>query len=225
MKLPSGLETRTYQNQGYFKVQVSARAVPVAEDAGEHYDVVIKVLEEGQQYRMADLRIINMTVFPEEQLRDLFPISRGEIFSKEQAAKGLEELRRLYGSQGYLNFTAVPNTVIDDDDLSIGLEVDVDEGKQFRLRSVEVLGVNPETKARVINDLAMKPGDVYNSESWERSIEKFPNLVEEADTVARKLDERGGWVDLVFDFRKTHPCPVNQVVPPTVDLTAPASVH
>ena len=213
-----------YQNEGYFKVEVTAKAVPVAEDSTGSYDIVIKVLEEGKQYSLGDLRIINMAAFSEPELRDVFPIQRGEIFSREKIAKGLEELRRLYGREGYINFTAVPDTKFDESNQSINLEIDVDEGKQFRLRTVEVVGVDPETKARLLNDLAVKPGEVYNSTEWARSIEKLPNQGENPDTVAKRLDERDGWVDVVLDFRKANPCPIDPSVPGTIERRKPTSV-
>jgi hemolysin activation/secretion protein len=212
-----------YQNEGYFKVEVTEKAVPVAEDSAGRYDIAIKVLVEGKQYRLGDLRLINMTAFSEPELRDVFPIQRGEIFSREKIAKGLEELRRVYGREGYINFTAVPDTKFDESNTSINLEIDVDEGKQFRLRTVEVLGVDAETRARVLNDLPMKPGDVYNGIEWKRSLEKFPNLIKNPDMVAKKLDERDGWVDVALDFRKPEPCPLDPSVPATVELRRPSS--
>jgi outer membrane protein insertion porin family len=153
-----------YQDKGYFKVEVRDKAVPVAQG---QYDLVITVVHQGVQYRLGNLNFVNTTSFPEPLLRDLFPVQRGEIFSREKVAKGLEEVRRLYGSQGYLNFVSVPNTAFDDENALANLTIDVDEGKQFRLRTVDVIGVDPETKERVLNELAMKPGDLYTSESWE----------------------------------------------------------
>ena len=202
-----------YQNEGYFKAQVSTTAVPVAKEAAVRYDVVIRTLSEGMQYRLGDMQFTHMTAFPEQQLRDVFLIQRGEVFSREKIAKGLEELRRLYGREGYINFTAVPDTVLDENNNSINLEIDVDEGKQFRLRSLEVFGVDSETKARVLSELAIKPGDIYNAELWERSMEKFPNLIQDPDTAAKRLDERDGWVDAIIDFRKPDPCPIDRLAP------------
>jgi outer membrane translocation and assembly module TamA len=213
-----------YQNEGYFKAEVTAKAVPVAEDSTGRYDIAIKVFVEGKQYRLGDLRLIHMTAFSEPELRDVFLIQRGEIFSREKISKGLEELRRVYGREGYINFTAVPDTVFDENNDSINLEIDVDEGKQFRLRSVEVLGGDAETKARVLNDLAVKPGDVYNSAEWVRSMEKFPTLTENSDVVAKRLDERDGWVDMVLDFRKPAPCTIDLSAPGAIELRKPTSV-
>jgi outer membrane protein insertion porin family len=201
-----------YQNEGYFKAQVTAKTVPVAEDSTGRYDIAIKVLVEGRQYRLGDLRIINMAAFSEPELRDVFLIQRGEIFSREKIAKGLEELRRVYGRDGYINFTAVPDTVFDENNDSVNLEIDVDEGKQFRLRSFEVLGANPETKAQLLHDLDLKPGDVYHAGSLMRLGKERPDLLSDPGFDLR-LDEREGAVDIVLDFGKMNNCPAQNAAP------------
>lgn len=200
-----------YQNEGYFKVQVDGKAVRVPTDSLGRYDIVVRVLSAGEKYRLGDLKIVNAVQFAVPQLGDLFPIQRGEIFSREKIAAGLEALRRLYGSQGYINYTDVPETEIDDDNAVANLTINADEGKQFRLRSVEVLGVDAETKARVLSDLAMKPGDIYTAQLWERSLLKFGDVAQDPDPniVNKRLDERNGWVDMVLDFRKRPTCPID----------------
>src|ERR1700722_4266344 len=95
-----------FQDDGCFKAQVTSKAVRVVTDQ-QKYDIVITIRTVGKQYRMGELSIANATRFPTQQLRDLFPIERGEIFSREKIAEGLEALRRLYGAEGYINFTAV----------------------------------------------------------------------------------------------------------------------
>ncbi len=198
-----------YQDMGYFKVQVDGKAVAVATNPPQ-YDITIQIRSVGKQYRLGDLSIVKAAAFPTQQLRDLFPIQRGEIFSREKVAKGLDELRRLYGTEGYINFTAVPDTEFDDASGNINLNIDVDEGKQFRVRSVEILGLDPGVEARVLGDIELKPGDTYSSEVWERSFMKFHDLAPNPDpnAVDKKLDERDGWVDVVLDFRKAPTCPI-----------------
>lgn len=96
-------------NQGYFQAQVKATPVSVSAGGTPLYDVFVRVLDAGPQYRLGDIRIINASVFSAPALRELFPIERGEVYSREKIAKGLEELRRVYGSHGYINFTPVPS--------------------------------------------------------------------------------------------------------------------
>jgi outer membrane protein assembly factor BamA len=199
-----------FQDEGYFKAQVTSKAVRVVTD-NQEYDIVIPIRAVGRQYRLGDLNIVGAMAFSEVQLRDLFLIQRGEIFSRKKIAEGLDALRRLYGSQGYINFVPVPKTEFDDASGTADLEVSVDEGKQFRLRSVEVLSTDSETKARVLDDLAMKPGDIFSSEVWERTFTKFRDLAQNPDpnAVNKRLDEQNGLVDMVLDFRKPHTCPID----------------
>lgn len=196
-----------YQNKGYFKVDVDQRLVPVVADP-THYDIVLRVRHQGQQYTMGEIRFIQATQFPESQLRSLFPIGQGEIFSREKIAKGLDELRRVYGRQGFINCTSVPNTDLDDTSGIANLTIDVDEGKQFRLRNLDILGVDSETKARILETLELRAGDIYNPEAWERLYLKFPNLAHNPDpnAVEKTLDEQNGWIDLLLDFRKKIGC-------------------
>ena len=196
-----------YQNIGYFKVQVDGTALSVGLDSSQ-YDIMIKIRSSGQQYRLGDLNFVHGTFFPTLQLRDLFPLRPGEIFSREKIARGLEELSRLYGSQGFINFSAVPDTDFDDDTGIATLTILVDEGKQFRLRHVDVMGVDRGTKARVLAEFALKPGDVYTSEAWERVAKKLLDLVQKSnhEVLDKQLDEANGLVDVMLDFRPLPIC-------------------
>jgi outer membrane protein insertion porin family len=136
---PSGLADEAvervraaYQSDGYFKVRVDASTVPSARVAAARYDVVVRVVEQGKRYRLGDLHLVHTSVFPEVQLREFFPIQRGEIFSREKIAKGLEELRRVYGASGFVNYTGVPNTKFDEANDTVDLVVDID-GPSFPL--------------------------------------------------------------------------------------------
>lgn len=197
-----------YQTNGYFKAEVEDRLVAAETGYPRQYDLVLRVVRQGQQYRTGDIHFVRATQSSEPELRDLFPIQRGEIFSREKIAKGLENLRRLYGAQGYINFTPFPNTQFDEINGTVNLEVDIDEGRQFRVRSLEVLGVPPETKELILQELNVKPGDVYTGEMSDHLLAKFPGLVEntDPDMMQKKLDEADGWVDVVLDFRKSRNC-------------------
>ncbi len=190
-----------YQNAGYFKVQVSGERRRISADLSPRYDIVVQVVDAGPQYRLGDLNIVGAPHFPAQQLRDLFPIQRGDIFSREKIAKGLEDLRALYDSDGYINTTPVPETDLDDTGIA-NLTIDVDEGRQFRLRSVEIVGVDLETKSRLLEGFRVKPGDLYTGEIRELSVAGSRSVAH----VEQKLDEREGWVDIVVDFSQSKPC-------------------
>ena len=138
-----------FQTVGYFKVFVKDPVVKVIGKDGEREIVDIDIsVDEGEQYRLKDLQFTNETVFSVAELRTAFSIADGDIFNREKIAAGLESLRRLYGTKGYVNFSAVPETSIDEHARSISLTVYLDEGSVFRLGTLTVRGVESEPGAR-----------------------------------------------------------------------------
>jgi outer membrane protein assembly factor BamA len=199
---------RSLQDDGYFKADVDAEAVRVTENDAQ-YDIQIMIRSPYTQFRLGDVTFVNATYFSTQQLRDLIHVHTGEIFDRQKIEDGLANLRRLYGSQGFVNYTGVPETHFDDENASVNLTVDVAQGKQFHVRSIDVLGVDPETKANLLDELSMKPGDLYNPHAWEPVFLKFPNLFPNPnpDAIGKTLDERNGQVDVLLDLRKKTPCP------------------
>lgn len=187
-------------NHGYFKAQVSSDAhVLSSNSAGERIALSVHV-DEGPQYRLAQITFKNnKAVSNEKVLRALFPLKDGDIFSREAIAKGLEHLRKAYGQLGYINFTLVPQTIFNDGNQTVSLAVDVDEGKQFYVSSIDVIGADP----KVLKDLALKPGQIYNARLIEAFLQKhLPGAeVNDPHVVEKSLDEHTGTVALTFNFK------------------------
>ena len=207
-----------YQNRGYFKVIVNEPKtqihdtghagghVPLLQSkAGKSVDITMPI-EEGERYTLGGITFKNnKAVSSQKALRTLFPIKDGDIFSKEKVAKGLENLRKAYGEQGYINFTSIPETRFDDEKKQIFLDIDVDEGKQFYVRRIEFQG-NTTTRDKVIRrEVALEEGNIYNSRLWELSLLRLNQLgyfdqlkPEDPNITVRQLDEKNGLVDLTL---------------------------
>jgi len=194
-----------WQNRGYFKVDVSGDAKTQETSATSIQLALFVHVEENAQYRLGGITFRNNKALTNSaKLRDVFLIKDGEIFSREKIAKGLEDLRRVYGEFGYLNFTPVPNTTFDDAKKLAYLEIDVDEGKQFYVGSIIVEGSNPPPEQQVLKELAIRPGDVYNSRLWELSLRRIADLFPNCDCRPDgpiEFDERKGTATLKLDFR------------------------
>ena len=207
-----------YQNRGYFKVVVNDPKtqihdtghkgfhIPLLQSGpGKAVDITMPI-DEGDRYTLGSITFKNnKAVSNVKALRGLFPIKDGDIFSKEKIAKGLENLRKAYGEQGYINFTSVPDTRFDDEKKVIFLDIDVDEGKQFYVRRIEFQG-NTTTRDKVIRrEIALEEGNIYNSRLWELSLLRLNQLgyfdqlkPDDPNTSDRKLDEKAGLVDLTL---------------------------
>jgi len=169
-----------WRDRGYFKVEATAKEEIVKKDsAGEHVLVIVHV-DEGSQYRLGSVQFRSSDpddplVFPLEELRKLIPMSEGDIFSAEKIREGLDALKLLYGSEGYIDFVVEPLTEIDDgSEHRISLVMELDQQKQYRVGKIEVFGPNPAVETFLKSKL--KTGDIFGS----RTIE---NLLRENETV------------------------------------------
>ena len=211
-----------YQNRGYFKVIVNEPKTQIHDTGhqgihipllqggrGKSVDITMPI-DEGDRYTLGSISFKNnKAVSNTKALRGLFPIKDGDVFSKEKVAKVLENLRKAYGEQGYINFTSVPETRFDDEKKLIFLDVDVDEGKQFYVRRIEFTG-NTTTRDRVIRrEIALEEGNIYNSRLWELSLLRLNQLgyfdqlkPDDPNITDRKLDEKDGLVDLTLKIKE-----------------------
>jgi len=199
-----------WQNHGYFKVQVSDEASTVASTPDGQRVVLSVHVDEGLQYNLGGITFKNNRAISDvNALRALFPIKDGEIFSRERIAVGLENLRKAYGELGYLNYTGVPDTTFDDEKKLAFLEIDIDEGKQFHLTRVDILGLDGPSQREVLKD--MRVGQIYNQRLFELSLRKHASLLrflhdDDPWHVTKRMDEKMGTVEIVLDAR---PCPVH----------------
>ncbi len=196
-----------WQNRGYFKVQVTGEGRILKKNPADLHVALFVHVDEGLRYTLAGITVKNNKVISNvKALRALFPIHDGDIFSRESIAKGLENLSKTYGEYGYINYTGVPATTFDDDKKLAFLEVDVDEGKQFFVGSVNILGFDEPAKQTILSNLAIHTGDVYNARLWDLSLIHIPRLPDCECRPQLQMDDHTGTVALTLDFR---PCSTN----------------
>jgi outer membrane protein insertion porin family len=212
-----------YQNRGYFTVVVqdpitkirdtgsqTGMTIPFLRPSGGKSVDITMPIEEGDLYHLGSITFKGGKAFPNmKALRGLFQIKDGDIFNRDKVSKGLESLRKAYGEYGYINFTSLPDTKIDEAKKLVNLEIDLDEGKQFYVRRIEFEG-NTTTRDKVIRrEVVLEEGQVYNSRLWELSLLRLNQLgyfeqlkPDDPNVTDRKLNEKDGTVDLSLKVRE-----------------------
>jgi outer membrane protein insertion porin family len=207
------------QIYGYFKAVVddpktqlrdtsSKFHIPfVQKGQGKVMDITVPI-EEGDKYKLKAITFKgNKAILNTTLLRNIFPIKDGETFNKQLIGKGLDNLRKAYGELGYIDFTPVPTTDIDDEKKEITLNVEVEEGKPYFVRRIEFQG-NTTTRDRVIRrELLVQEGQVFNSRLWDISVLRLNQLnyfdpLKPEDDTERKLNTQDGTVDLTVKVRE-----------------------
>jgi outer membrane protein insertion porin family len=207
------------QQHGYFKAVVddpktqlrdvdSKLHVPfIQKGKGKVMDITIPI-DEGDRYKLKAITFTNnKAILNKALLRSIFPIKDGDIFDKHLVGKGLDNLRKAYGELGYIDFSSVPTTEIDEEKKMITLNIEMEEGKPYFVRRIEFQG-NTTTRDRVIRrELLVQEGQVFNSRLWEISILRLNQLnyfdaLKPEDDTERKLDAQNGTVDLTVKVKE-----------------------
>jgi len=196
-----------WQDRGYFKVQVSGETKTLTSNPVSQNLLLIVHVDEGSQYTLRKITFVhNKAIMDMQALRGFFSIKDGEIFSREKIAAGLQNLREAYGELGYINFTAVPDTELNDEEQMISLKIDFDEGKQFYVSRIDVLGLDEAAKQELLSDLPIKHGQIFSSRLWEKSLLKYASTAPDCPCrlyEPHRFDEHSATVAVTLDFR---PC-------------------
>ncbi len=214
-----------YQEQGYFKATVTRHElgprditgrklfpVPLIwKKKGKQTDITI-FLDEGEQYRLGKLSFTDVELFRSATvLERVFQMRQGDIFNIKNLRDGMENLKKLYGEFGYIDFVGEPNFEFReaDDPPQIDLNLSVDEGKQFFVRRINFAG-NTTTRDKVIRrELLLDEGDMFNTRLWDLSVLRLNQLgyfepirEEDEDATDIRRDTRQGVVDLTLKVKE-----------------------
>jgi outer membrane protein insertion porin family len=209
---------QAYRDKGYFQAITGEPETNVRNagginpftlhpSTGKRVDIVIPV-EEGERYRLGGITFSGNKAFTNTRaLRAQFAQKDGEWFDATLFGKGLENLRKFYGSGGYINMVAVPNPKPDEAKHLVYLNVDIDEGKPFYVSRIEFTG-NTLTRDRVIRrELLIEEGQVYNSQLVDLSLLRlnqlnyFDTLKADQDVETRQNAD-AGTVDLLIKLHE-----------------------
>src|SRR5262252_8582584 len=149
--------------------------VPFWKKKVDRYFITINI-EENDQYRVGEVKVTGNKRFNELVIRAILGLVPGEIFNEERLRKSFDNLKKLYGSQGYINFTAVPLQDFDESKKIVNLTINVDEDRQFYVNRIAFSG-NTTTRDKVIRrEIMVEEGQVFNSSVWDMSLQRLNQL-------------------------------------------------
>lgn len=214
-KLSQDLESirSAYQDRGYFEALVedptlklrstrSHRILFWGGSPGREVDITIPLVE-GAKYRIGTVTFINNRfIVNRNVLLQEFGIKPGDIVDLTKMRKGIQNLTKLYGRFGYINFVANPNFTPDETRKIVNVTLDMEEGKPFFVRRIEFSG-NTTTRDKVIRRaLLIGEGERFNNEAWENSLLRlnqlgyFDELKPEDATITQDTTGPEGHVDI-----------------------------
>ncbi|MFQ5525391.1 MAG: outer membrane protein assembly factor BamA [Thermoanaerobaculia bacterium] len=195
-----------YKKAGYKNVvigdtKVEIRATrPQAADPDQRRRLVLTVpLEEGNRWRLGDIRVEGAEKFDAELLKAQFPKPRGGWLRSTVIDEGVETIEEIYQNSGHIYAKVKPEIEEVSDDTA-DVIVNVAEGDRFTVGRIEFEG-NRKTKDKVLRrsmglqeSMVMSSGALKNSLLRIRQLEYFE--IDESDPVQIDVDNEEKTVDL-----------------------------
>ena len=180
--------------------------LPLISSVDEGLRVTVPIIE-GKVYRLGEFKVEGNSIFSEAQIKAVIGLNKGDVADGEKVTKGLfENLKKFYGQQGFIEYTAEPVPTFHDNPQNpnegvVDFTVTIEEGKQFTLRRLEFVG-NTFTRDNVLRrEVLINEGDIYNDAYWEYSVVKlnqtgYFNPIDKDKDVDRRTNDEEATVDL-----------------------------
>ena len=175
----------SYVSRGYYDIEITKTVeIDVQNRVGIELDV-----SEGEVARISAMKINGSQIHKEKDLLDLFKIGEPDFFilnyftekdhySKIALDAGIEAMKSLYTSDGYLDFKINKiNTDLSDDKKSISVDIQISEGVQYTIGTIQFTGdLLNQSLDDLRNLLLIKKDDVFERKKIIKSVQAVTDV-------------------------------------------------
>lgn len=163
-----------YLDRGYVNFDVASTQVSIGPEKSEIF-ITLNV-DEGNQYRVGDIRFAGDLQISENEARQLLTIEEGEIFSRGDVNASTEALRQRLGAEGFAfaDIQGVPE--MSDDGETVDLVIAINPGERAYVRRIEFYG-NTTTQDEVLRrEMTQLEGAPASTEAITQSRQRLERL-------------------------------------------------
>lgn len=179
-----------YHNLGFLTATVGRR---IEYDKSGKWLTVNFVVNEGQRYKVNEIRIVGNQYIETSSLMNLLELKAGDMFDGTLMRRDVGELIYAYGSLGFIYGEVEPQTVMRDEANLVDLVYTINEGDRWKIRNINVnIDGEPHLMkdTTLLNQIDLVEGEFINRRTLElnrRRIER-QSLLEVNPSVAEPPD-------------------------------------
>ncbi|MDH4166870.1 MAG: outer membrane protein assembly factor BamA [Gammaproteobacteria bacterium] len=194
-----------YLDRGYANMDVETTQVAITP---EKDDIFITLnVKEGDVYRISDVKIAGNLVVPEEQLKALVAVRRGDVFSRKMVTATTELMQLRLGQDGYAFAKIDPVPKENPATKEIELTFLVDPGNRAYVRNIGFTGstgINDDVLRREIRQME---GGYLSNAAVDRSkirLQRLP-FIEKVEVETNPVPGTPDLVDVTYDIKEGLP--------------------
>jgi outer membrane protein insertion porin family len=198
-----------YKERGYMQVQVGQPLtrifegprgfIPMFRKTKQQFYIEIPI-DAGDQYRLGKLEVTNCGILKCDALQKAFGLNTGDVVNFKKIKDALDEIKKIYGNFGYINWSYLPDQSFDQKAKTMDLSFRFEPDAQFFVHRITFVG-NTKTRDKVMRrEFALEEGKIFSQRLLDVSVLRLNQLgffdkIEEKDYEV-KPDDRTKTVDV-----------------------------
>lgn len=160
---------KKYQEKGYLKAKVTLDTKPDTSSVNTVNMLVF--IDKGEKIKIKDIDFQGNKAFSQKKLRKVMKNTKkamlGRFWKKSKYIEAdfnedLETIVTAYSEKGYRDARVLDHSLTFNDDNTISLDINVEEGKKYIFGDIRFLGNNKYTDEQLQSILRIEKGDTYN---------------------------------------------------------------
>ena len=163
-----------YYNEGYVRVKVREPVISLVDD-NKNMLLLINI-DEGEQYFVEKINAQGDLIERKGEILNLVDLEPGDVFAWNKLRDGVVTITYMYAAQGYAYVNVAPLTRVDDEQKSIDIMLDIEQGPQVSVERINITG-NTKTRDKVIRrEMKLTEGELFSASDLKRSKARINNL-------------------------------------------------
>jgi len=169
-----------YRKEGYFNANAKISTSEVTDTTANTNLVNMLIdIDQGDRVKISDINFTGNEKFSDAKLRrsmkntkqkNFFRVWKRSKFVRADYQEDKENIIDNYKESGYRDARIVTDSLIEIDDETIALNLQLEEGDQYYIGDIDFLGNSVYTDAQLERALGIKKGDVYNGVLLDKRI-------------------------------------------------------
>jgi outer membrane protein insertion porin family len=163
-----------YNDHGYIQARVDGYDIAVDREKAR-VTVTFSVVE-GPQYRVGQIHLQGVTLFPDEEVRRLVRLKPGDVYSRTKLRESVGAIADLYSSIGRAAVDVVPRSEPVPAAATVNLTFDIVEGPEVYVERINISG-NTRSQDKILRrEIPMAEGDLFTLQKLQRARQRLINL-------------------------------------------------
>jgi outer membrane protein insertion porin family len=206
MRTVAAMDLRpVYLQQGYLQAEFGDPAPAITSSKDADFEITVRQpVAPGPQFHVGDIQLTGTQGFSADQLAKALHLQPGQLADVVQLQKDLDEIRKLYGTRGYMKAASTFEPQLDVPSRTANFTIRIQEGDIYRMGDLTLEGLDQPTTATFQTRWNLRKGEVFDASYLERfaqeSIQFLPARLRWNIGSNVELDESDKTVDVTLRF-------------------------